>query len=104
MVLTVTCLAAFLLLSFRFCNKKGKDRLSHAAEGSAFHLFQCHNRWRISTGHKVDPIGFPHVLINSPMAISSPPFQLMELLKVALHIFHRAWNSSDHSLIGRESI
>ena len=83
MVLTITRLAAFLLLSFWFCTKKGKDRLSYVTEGSPSHLLQRCYRCRISSEHKVDPIGFPPALIKSAVAGIQSLIQPMELLKVA---------------------
>jgi hypothetical protein len=104
MVLIITSSATFLLLSFWFCTKKGKDHLSHANEGSPSHLLQCHDRQRINTEHEADSTGFPPVLKDSPVAgiqCSIPP---TESINTVLCIFHRAQKQSHYSLIGREII
>jgi hypothetical protein len=104
MLLIITCSAAFLLLSFLFCSKKGKDHLSHATRGSPSLLLQRHNRWRINTEHKVDPTGLPLALTDWTAASIQSSIPPTESLNIALCIFHRAHKQSHYSLIGRESI
>jgi hypothetical protein len=104
MVLTITCSAAFLLLSFWFCTKEGKDHLFHATKGSPSHLLQRHDWRRINTEHKVDPTGFPLAFIDSPVANIQSSIPPTESLNIALCIFHRAQKQSHYSLLGRESI
>jgi hypothetical protein len=104
MVLTKIHLAVFLLLFFWFFTKKGKDRLSHAAEESPSHLLECRDGWRINTEHKVGRIGFQIALVHSPVSVIQSPIHLTESLKVALCIFHRARKPNHYSLIGTESI